>query len=162
MDEYDDTLEEEIETDIDPEDVVDVEPDDVTEEPSGPKQLRDKLNRTESKLKAAEETLRLRAYTDLGLDPDHGMGKALEMVYKGDGSDLPEFALQEFGYQFQGFENPLYAEIISQQARLDQASVGSGSAAVSSQDDALREAERTGDTATSMAIKGAQVASWFR
>jgi hypothetical protein len=151
---------------IESDDTLEVEPEDVTAEPvadSGPiRQLRSKLETTQAELAVAKERERLRSYADIGLDPTNGMGRAVASTYQGDGSDLAEFAETEFGYTFDGFENPLAAEIAAGYGRLDEAAVGAGSAPMTTPADSLADAEARRDNQTTMAIKGQQVASWFR
>jgi hypothetical protein len=151
---------------IESDDTLEVEPEDVTAEPvadSGPiRQLRSKLETTQAELAVAKERERLRSYADIGLNPEEGMGRAISTTYQGDGSDLAEYAETEFGYRFAGVENPLVAEINNAYSRLDQAAVGAGSAPMTAPADSLADAEARRDNQTTMAIKGQQVASWFR
>jgi hypothetical protein len=66
-------------------------------------------------------------------------------------------------YEHFGAANPLAREINDGYARLDAVSVGSGSVpAESPWDQRLAEAEAKGDTATTMAMKGAEVQRLLR
>lgn len=147
------------------------------EQASGPAQLRDRLQRSEDDLQAAqaeierlkadsgqevavlEEQIRAKAFEDLGLDPEHGIGRAAAISYGGPAEGLAEFVGQQFDWF--GPEPLATAGILSAQGQLDEASTGSGSVSPPSRDDVLAQAEAARDNDETMRIKGAQIASWF-
>jgi transposase-like protein len=130
---------------------------------SGPKQLRDRLARSEVELASVKEREMARAWHDVGLSPDEGPGKAYAQLCDGEPGDLTAYLEAEYGYVYEGPENPLSAAITDQYSRLDAMSVGAGSVpAVTPWDQQLAKAEATGDTDTSMAMKGDQVARMLR
>lgn len=148
---------------IEPEDTLDAEPEDVTaEQPQAPKQLRDALKKAQQEAAEAKGKLLSQSYESIGLDPEQGLGRAVSMLYTGDGDDLEDFVAAEFDYHYTGPENPLLGQISREQARLDQAAAGAGSVPIRSEDDVLARAEAAGDVNTAMAIKSNQLTELIR
>ena len=73
----------------------------ATQEVSIPKGLREKLERTEQRLKEAEARLRTYAFKEAGIELDSPEGKMLARLYEGppDPEKIVEFAKEEFGYE---------------------------------------------------------------
>lgn len=152
---------------LDPEDVVEAIPEDVVaaedaeKAAQAPKQLRDRLARSEAEVSRLQSEAMAQEYARLGLDPGRGIGRAAAQTYEGDASGLAEYVATE--YEHFGAANPLAREITDQYSRLDAMSVGAGSVpAESPWDQRLAEAEARGDTATTMAMKGAEVQRLLR
>jgi hypothetical protein len=122
-------------------DEIEVEPTTEPQDDSGPiRQLRENLKRTQADLVVAQERERIRAYADLGLDPEHGIGKAAAQTYEDDPQGLADYVATQYGWT--GPENPMVAEINKAYSRLDQAAEGSGSAPVTTPADTLEQARR--------------------
>jgi ATP-dependent exoDNAse (exonuclease V) beta subunit len=147
----------------------------VDEDKETGKGLRGQLEKQIEKTKTAEaETNRLRtqlldrSYEELGLDPTKLVGKAIAKEYEGEASTeaLAEFAKEEYGYEpvpAAPDAHPMAQQITAEQAALDQAGQTAGSVPIDLSDsDALAQAEAKGDYATTMAIKGSQVAEMFK
>jgi len=106
------------------------------------------------------------SYKDLGLDPTKLVGKAIAEKYDGAATTeaLAEFAKEEYGYE------PEQVEELSQQAQnialgqaaLDQVGQSAGSIVPPTEVDTLAKAEAEGDYATTMAIKGQQMADMLK
>ena len=109
-----------------------------------------------------------RSYTELGLDPTKLVGKAIAENYDGEPTTeaLAAYAKEQYSYEpvaAAPAAHPLAGQIESQQNALDQIGQTAGSVPVApAQGDVLAKAEAEGDYATTMAIKGAQVADMFR
>jgi hypothetical protein len=133
---------------------------------SGPiKQLRAAEKAAKAEASGYRTLLMKSAYAEIGLTSDNGLGKAIAKEYNGEPTTeaLIKFAQDEYGYTKPVGEDHSEAQIIvAGQAALDQASEGSGSATPRATQDALAKAEAEGDNATRMAIKGKQVADWFK
>lgn len=130
-----------------------------------PQQLRDALKRQTEEAAKWKAHVMQSSYEQLKLDPDMGLGKAIAKEYEGDPTveALASYAQDEYGYTPPvGEENPQAAEIANQQTRIDQAAVGAGSIVTPTEDDVLAKAEAERDNATTMAIKGQQVANMMR
>ena len=136
-----------------------------TETKDVPKQLREALKRSNDENAKLREQVMAKAFTDLGLDPTTGLGKAVSQVYDGDTSfeALAKFALEEYGHEAPAApENAEQAAaVLSGQAQLDAASTGAGSVTPPTQQDQLATAEAEGDYDTAMRIKGQRIAGWF-
>ena len=108
-----------------------------------------------------------RSYQELGLDPTKLVGKAIAEKYEGEPNTtaLAEFAKAEYGFEPSPADpaaHPLAEQITTQQTALDQVGQVAGSVpAVLSEPDTLAKAEAEGDYATTMAIKGNQIAELF-
>lgn len=133
---------------------------------SGPiKQLRAAEKAAKAEAKEYRTLLMAGAYNQMGLDPNEGLGKAIAKEYSGKPTPeaLAEFAKEEYNYTpAVESSSPQAQEIAAEQARIDQVGQGAGSVAPVTQQDALAIAEAERDNNTTMAIKGAQVQSWFR
>ena len=133
--------------------------------PEEAKGLRKQLNEAHATIAEQRTDLLTPAYTKLGLDPESGLGKAIAKEYQGAASfdALAEFANKEYGHVAPEVspDHPQAGEIAQQQAQLDQAGQGAGSVAPTDQSSVLAKAEQEGDYATTMAIKGQQVADMF-
>lgn len=130
-----------------------------------PKQLRDALKRANAENTKLKSQIMAGAYEELGLDPTTGLGKAIQKEYDGDTSveGLAAYADNEYGYKPPvGTDHPEAGVITTQQAQLDAAAQSAGSVTPPTELDALAKAEAEGDAATSMAIKGNQVARMFQ
>ena len=140
----------------------------ITEDaPKGdaPKQLRDALKRANAENTKLKGQIMAGAYEELGLDREAGLGKAINKEYDGETSleALAAYAQAEYGYAPPvGTDHPEAGVITAQQAQLDAAAQGAGSVVPPTELDALAKAEAEGDAATSMAIKGNQVARMFQ
>ena len=136
-------------------------PDEGSSKDSGPiKQLRAAEKAAREEATEFRTLLMEGAYSQVGLNPDEGLGKAIAKEYKGKptATALAEFALEEYNYTAPaGQDHPQGAQIVTAQTQLDSAAIGAGSVALPTEADALAKAEAEGDTATTMAIKGAQV-----
>jgi hypothetical protein len=130
----------------------------------GPIQLRAalKAQREENAtLRAGQMT---QAYKDAGLDPAMGLGKAIAKEYDGDMTPeaLTEYARDEYGWTPpEAPAHPQEQQIVTEQARLDQAGATAGSIVTPTTDDELAKAELDGDWNRTMAIKGQQIADMF-
>ncbi len=130
-------------------------------DPDEPKGLRKQLADAHAELKVYKTKDREAAFTDAGLDVSTGMGKAISQVYEGEVSSeaITKFAKDEYGYEIPVEEtNPQVTEITQAQARLDGVTETAGSVADPKEGDVLAKAEAEGDYATTMAIKGQQLA----
>ena len=137
------------------------------------KGLRAKLEQTLAEKKTVvDENAELKgrllagAYAEIGLDPKELLGKAIAQNYDGEPTveALKQFAFDQYGYTKPvGEANPQAAQIAQGQAQIDAAAQGAGSAPIApTQAEALAEAEAKGDYATTMQIKGQQVADMFK
>ena len=144
-----------------------------TEAPETGKGLRAQLEKQISATKdeqAKNAVLRTqlldRSYTELGLDPTKLVGKAIAERYEGEPTTeaLATFAKEEYGYEPLPVEavHPQAQAIAQGQAALDQIGQTAGSVASPAEGDVLAKAEAEGDYATTMAIKGQQVADMFQ
>lgn len=140
---------------------------DGTDPETGPKALRARLKSLEDEKQALEEQNQALqagamadAYAGLGLDPTHGIGKAAAVTYEGEPSGLAAYVAEEFDYL--GPENPIAAEVLREQARLDSASIGAGSVAIPTSGDKLAEAEAQGDWETALNMESQEIAGWFQ
>lgn len=144
---------------------TDTETTDEAPKGDAPKQLRDALKRANAENTKLKGQIMAGAYEELGLDRESGLGKAINKEYDGDTSleALTAYAKDEYGYTPPvGTDHAEAGTITTQQAQLDAASQGAGSVIPPSEADALAAAEASGDVATSMAIKGDQVARMFQ
>ncbi len=96
----------------------------------------------------------------LGLDTHKGIGLAAAQTYDGPPEGLAEYVEEQYNHF--GPPHPMSEAIADGQARLDMIGQTAGSVAAPTQHDVLAKAEATGDYATTMAIKGEQVARMFR
>ena len=105
------------------------------------------------------------SFTEIGLNPDEGLGKAIAKEYTGEISTeaLATYAKAEYGYEGSVESTHPEAEAITGGTeRLDAVAQSAGSIAEPTQGDALQKAEAEGDYATTMAIKGQQVAAMLK
>lgn len=127
--------------------------------------LRKQLEASLAENKELKTDARARAFNDAGLDTTNGLGKAISQVYEGKATAeaVATFAQEEYGWVQQApvDTHPAAQAIHEGNARLDTVQQASGSIAPPTEADALAKAEAEGDTQTSMAIKAAQVQSWF-
>ena len=121
--------------------------------------LKQRLSEREDENRATSMNF---AFESIGLNPNEGIGKAVAVTFDGEPDQLEQFALEEFEYEYAGAPHPMYAAILDQTARLDQVGQTAGSIAEPSQADVLADVEAKGDYATTMRIKGQQVANMFR
>ncbi len=121
--------------------------------------------------KALEENRGLKAdkrdeiLAGIGLDPETGLGKALaEKFDAGDATieNLAEIATNQYGHVVLEGEHPMAQQIAQGQKQIDEVGKTAGSIAAPSQSDALAKAEAEGDYATTMAIKGQQMADMLK
>ena len=140
-----------------------------TPEPETGKGLRAQLEKQVDKVKDRDATiadlttkLLSQAYADLNLDPTTGLGKAIAKEYEGDPTlaGLSAYAKDEYGYEHTPADpaHPEAAIIAQGQAALDQVGQTAGSVVDSTPGEVLAKAEAEGDYATTMAIKGQQLA----
>lgn len=147
----------------------------TTEEPTPePKGLRATIEKQSGQLKdrdakIADLTTQLlaTAYEEIGLDPTTQLGKAIAKEYDGAPSveALAAYAKDEYDYEAPAREAPSQeSQIIAQgNAALDQIGQTAGSVPVSPTEvDVLAKAEAEGDYATTMNIKGQQMADMLR
>lgn len=133
---------------------------DETAEVDGPKQLREALKRSNAENAKLTTQLMGRAYTEAGLDTSTGLGKAIAKEYKGepDLESLLAYAKDEYGYEPQVTpENPLAPAINSEQQKLNTVTSQSTSVTPLNEQDALRQAEQSGDLRTAGNIKAARL-----
>jgi hypothetical protein len=147
------------------------ETEEVTEEPKG---LRATISKQSGQLKdkdaeIADLTTQLlqTAYEDIGLDPSTALGKAIAKEYVGapNVDALAAYAKEEYDYTFEGqaTQSPEGQVIAQGHAALDQIGQTAGSVPVApTEGGVLAEAEAAGDYATTMAIKGQQMADMMR
>lgn len=120
--------------------------------------LRKKLEQSIARVKELEAAAMDRAFNDLDLDPESGIGKAAAQTFDGDPAELGAYVATEYGYN--GPQNPMIAQIAEAQASLDQISETAGSVPAESPfDQQLARAESTGDYQQTMAMKSQQVAN---
>ena len=103
------------------------------------------------------------AYVKLGLNPETGLGKAIAKEYDGAASyeALAEFAQTEYGHiapEVEPDANPLAGQIHAESDKLEKVAGSAMSVTPPTQLDDLQKAEAEGDYATTMAIKGQQIA----
>ncbi len=134
-----------------------------TEKPEEAKGLRKQLNDAHAVIAKQRTDILTPAYEQLGLDPSRELGKAIAKEYEGEASfdALAKYAKDEYGYEYITPDptNPLAADIAQGQAALDQIGQTAGSVVAPNEGDRLAKAEAEGDYATTMAIKGQQVAA---
>jgi hypothetical protein len=136
-------------------------------EKSEAKGLRGQLEKSLVENKKLRSTILTEAYAKLELDTDKGLGKAIAKEYEGEASfdALAEYAKNEYGHEAVEVapDNPVVPSITDGHTALDQLGQTAGSVPLSPTDgDVLAEAESTGDYATTMAIKGQQMADMMR
>ncbi len=137
---------------------------DEGQKPEEAKGLRKQLEASLEREKGYRTQLLSTAYADVDLDPTTGLGKAIAKEYDGEASAeaLALYAKAEYDYtkpEAVAELNPQAAVITQEQAALDLAGQTAGSVPVApTQGDALAKAEAEGDYATTMAIKGQQLA----
>ncbi len=151
--------------------------DEVVEEPESeettkPGDMRTKLSEQAKRIRELEAekeeqagSFRARSMTQafqaIGLDPLHGVGKAVAVTFDGEAEDLREFAEEEFGHVYAP-DHPFADRINDGHARLDKVSQTAGSISQLTQDDELAKAEAKGDYATTLRLKGAQIEHMFQ
>ena len=131
------------------------------------KGLRAQNDELRAKLRAAEARERDVILKDLQLDPAAGIGLVLTEQY--DKGDLPladiAAASVKYGHvvpDAQPAAHPQAQQINEGQAQLDAIGETAGSVAPPAPKDALAKAEADGDYATTMAIKGQQMADMLK
>lgn len=133
---------------------------DETAEVDGPKQLREALKRAQADNAKLTTQLMGRAYSEAGLDTSTGLGKAISKEYKGEPTveALLAFAKEEYSYEPVAVpDNPQAATITAEQRKLDSVTSVSTSVVPLNEQDALRQAEQSGDFKTAGAIKAARL-----
>ncbi|GAG35714.1 unnamed protein product, partial [marine sediment metagenome] len=134
----------------------------VQPDPDEPKGLRKQLNVANEKLRVANAREMERAFIEIGLRADEGLGKAILKEYEGEitAEAIAEYAKTE--YKWEGTtvsEHPEAQTIAQGQAALDQVGESAGSVPLApTEGQTLAEAEAKGDYAKTMAMKGDQVA----
>ena len=136
-------------------------------DPDEPKGLRKQVVSLNARLKVYEDRDRDVVWKDAGFDTTQGIGKAIFQVYDGEVSKeaITKFALDEYGHDVSvepETVHPQAQQIAEAQQRVDELTSTAGSVADATQVDALAKAEAEGDYATTMAIKGQQVADMMR
>ena len=107
-------------------------------------------------------------YDSIGLDPENKLGKAIAKEYDGEASleALSAYAKEEYGYEKAETTEPLSPQtqqIAQGHAALEQIGQTAGSVPLAPEEgDNLAKAEAEGDYATTMAIKGQQMADMMR
>ncbi len=133
-----------------------------TDKPEEAKGLRKQLNDAHAVIAKQRTDILTPAYEKLNLNPENGLGKAIAKEYEGEASyeALAKYAKDEYGHEFTPVDttHPEAEAIVQGQAALDQVGQTAGSVVAPTQDDALAKAEAEGDYATTMAIKGQQLA----
>ena len=137
-----------------------------TDKPEEAKGLRKQLNDAHAVIAKQRTDILTPAYEQLGLDPSKELGKAIAKEYEGEASydALAKYAKDEYGYEHIAADpaHPQAADIAQGQAALDQVGQTAGSVVAPTEGDTLAKAEAEGDYATTMQIKGNQVAEMFR
>ena len=145
-------------------------PQDAPEQPqteSEGKGLRKQLETALKENRALKADKRDEVLQGIGLDPMKGLGKALVEQFD-DGKlsidTLATAAVDDSGHVIPEAieQHPQQEQITTETARLAEVGQTAGSVAPPNQADALAKAEAEGDYATTMAIKGAQVADMFK
>jgi len=139
------------------------EPDETQDDTSGPKALREALDREKARndellarANTAEAQLKQKAFSELGLDPNTGIGKAIAKLYDGpaDVDAMRAYAETEFGYTAP--TTGAAAVVHQAQDRVD-AVLQAGAPAPATTMDAINaqiaKAEAEGDWATAMTLK---------
>ncbi len=126
------------------------------------KGLRAQLEASIAREKKLKSTILDSAYTAIGLDTSTGLGKAISKEYEGEASQdaLTKYAKDEYDWEPPEKEvvHPQAEAIAQGQEQLEQIGQTAGSISTPTKGDDLAEAEAKGDYATTMAIKGQQVA----
>ncbi len=134
-----------------------------TDKPEEAKGLRKQLNDAHAVIAKQRTDILTPAYSQLGLDPTKELGKAIAKEYEGEASfdALAAYAKAEYGYEHTPVDpaHPDAVAIAQGQAALDQVGQVAGSVVAPTQGDVLGKAEAEGDYATTMAIKGQQLAA---
>ena len=132
----------------------------VDEKETG-KGLRAQLEKTlaeNRKLKAREMT---RSFSEIGLEPDKGLGKAIAKEYDGEISTeaILEYAKNEYAYTPPVSDGapPIAGQVAQEQARLDTVGQSAGSVATPTTNELLAKAEAEGNVQESLRIKAAQL-----
>jgi hypothetical protein len=160
--------------DIDPE-AVEIIEEAAEELPTTGGALRAKLEEALARVKELEgdkdtevadltEQAMDRAFADNGLSRTEGLGKAIAAQYEGEATTeaLAEHLLSEYDHEAMGAPNPIAAQVASAQSRIDMAEMGAGSVPITpTTGEELAAAEAAKDYDKTMAMKGAEVASWF-
>lgn len=135
-------------------------------EPEEAKGLRKQLNEAHATIRGYKDKELQESFTQIGLEFDKGLGKAIVKEYKGGTSveEITEYAKSEYGYEPKTApDNPLAATIAEAQAKLDSVGDTAGSVVLKlDEQGAIDKAEAEGDYVTTMALKGAQVEAMFR
>jgi hypothetical protein len=145
-----------------------VEQTDKAEEKSEAKGLRAKLEESLAETKKLRADALVSAYEKLGLSTNDGLGKAIAKEYDGEANydALAAYAKNEYGHDPVVAENPPHPQsqaIAQGHQALEQVAQTAGSVPVTpTAGDALAKAEAEGDYATTMAIKGQQMADMMR
>ena len=131
-----------------------------------PKGLRAQLNAALAENKDLKADRREAAFAEAGFDVTKGLGKAIDKEYTGvlTSEAVLAYAETEYGHVNEAVSaHPEAGQITAAQERLDQAGQTAGSIPVApTEAGALAQAEADGDYATTMAIKGNQVAEMMR
>lgn len=135
-----------------------------TDEANGPKQLREALKRSQEREAQFRGQLMERAYTEAGLDPAKGLGKAIAKEYDGEPTTdaLLAYAKEEYGHEpTVKPENDLQPEITKGQKVVDDVQTISSSQESSTDKERLKKAEAEGDLAVAGDIKAKQLRKLF-
>ena len=130
-----------------------------------PKGMRAQIESQAAEIKELKAGRRAEAFVKAGFDTDKGLGKAIEKEYTGEltADAVKEYAVSEYGWEPPtGTENPQAGQIADEQGKLDQIGQTADSIVEPTQGEVLAKAEAEGDYATTMAIKGQQVADMMR
>jgi len=131
------------------------------------KGLRAQLETALKENRALKADKRDEVIQGIGLDPQTGLGLSLVEQFD-DGKltidTLASTATERYGHVVpeQIEQHPQAQQIATETARIEQVGQSAGSVAPPSQDQKLATAEADGDYATTMAIKGQQVADMFK
>jgi len=97
-----------------------------------------------------------KAFNDLGLDPESGIGRAAAVKFEGEAEDLAEFVAEQFDYF--GSAHPMAGAITAAQGRLDKLGETAGTMPpIPTADQKLAKAEAKGDYKTTLEIKSRQL-----
>ena len=136
-----------------------------TPDPDEPKGLRKQLAEANSTIKDLRGKELDRVFTEVGLQTEKGLGKAIAKEYDGEitAQAVAEYAKAE--YEWEGTtvsQHPEAQEIAQGQRALDAVAQGAGSVPLApSEEQALASAETEQNYQKTLAMKGDTVASWF-
>lgn len=133
------------------------------QEDTTPAGLRATLDRKEERIKELQEKvnqqkvhLMERAFSDAGLDPTTGIGKAVAKEYEGDPApeSIQSFAREEYGWEPEPEQASEMAAVVTEaQQRVATATAGGSSTPTQEIDLQIAEAEKAGNFAESIRLK---------